>query len=79
VRVSLLAEHVGAGTRADLRALARIEGLVRDLDAIAARPGSRLRCHGPASTAQQAVLSVIDPRSLPFDSDGRDAREADPE
>ena len=73
VRVSLLAEHAGIRTRADVRALARMEGLVARLDALTARADLRLRPHASPSPAQKAVLSVIDPRSLPFDSDGREA------
>jgi phosphatidylserine/phosphatidylglycerophosphate/cardiolipin synthase-like enzyme len=79
VRVSLLAEHAAVTARGPLRGLARIDGLVGRLDALAALPGARLRAHRPPSAGQQAVLAVIDPRSLPFDPDGRDAREADPE
>jgi phosphatidylserine/phosphatidylglycerophosphate/cardiolipin synthase-like enzyme len=77
VRVSLLAEHAGLSAPRDLRGLVRVGGLVARLDAIAARPGARLRRHRSASAMQQAVLTVVDPRSLPFDSDGRDVREAD--
>lgn len=70
VRVSLLAEHTGASSARAVRALARTEGLVARLDAMAADPQGRLRRHRPPSPAQQAMLEVVDPESLPFDSDG---------
>ena len=75
VRVSLLAEHAGVAGRADLRALCSVDGLVDRLDAIAARPGTRLRCHRGGTAIERGLLQVIDPKALPFDSDGRSAAE----
>jgi len=72
VRVSLLAEHAGVTARADVRSLAALDGLVRSLDAIAGRPGARLRPHGPPSGVQRAALTLVDPQAMPFDSDGRE-------
>jgi len=73
VRVSLLAEHAGVTARSDVGALVPIDGLVARLDALAARPGARLRPHRGATTIERMVSSVIDPKSLPFDPDGRHA------
>ena len=73
VRVSLLAEHAGVTAYADLRALVPIDGLVDRLDAMAARPGARLRCHRGGTVIERGLLKVIDPTMLPFDSDGRNA------
>jgi hypothetical protein len=44
-----------------------IAGLVRRLDALAARPGARLRVHGPPTPAQRRVMKLVDPDRLPFD------------
>ena len=67
LRVSLLAEHSGAAGYRAVRGLAPIDGLVARLDRLAARPGGRLRPHGPPTPAQQAVMQVVDPDDLPFD------------
>jgi phosphatidylserine/phosphatidylglycerophosphate/cardiolipin synthase-like enzyme len=67
LRVGLLAEHSGvAGPRA-VRGLVPIKGLVARLDELTARPGGRLRPHGPPTPAQQTVMQIVDPDSLPFD------------
>jgi phosphatidylserine/phosphatidylglycerophosphate/cardiolipin synthase-like enzyme len=73
VRVSLLAEHAGvAGARA-VRALVPVDGLVGRLDALTTQPGTRLRLHRGPTALERGIMSVIDPQSLPFDSDGRRA------
>ena len=69
VRISLLAEHAGVAGFHDVRALTPIGGLVPRLDALSRRPGARLRKHGPPTSAQEALLALVDPQSLPFDSD----------
>jgi phosphatidylserine/phosphatidylglycerophosphate/cardiolipin synthase-like enzyme len=75
VRVSLLAEHAGVRGVAAVRALARVDGLVDRLRALAAHPGARLGVHGPPSAAQAAALALLDPDELPFDPDtAADAR-----
>ncbi|MBI2202570.1 MAG: phospholipase [Candidatus Rokubacteria bacterium] len=72
VRVSLLAEHSGVSGAHAVRGLLPAEGLVARLDAMAAVSGARFRRHRPPSPAQRAMLAVVEPESLPFDSDGRD-------
>lgn len=68
LRVSLLAEHAGlAGAR--IRDLARAEGLVRRLDALAGDGAGGLRVLGPPTPAQALALELIDPQLLPFDRD----------
>jgi phospholipase D1/2 len=70
VRASLLAEHTGgAGTD-------KVEGLVAELDAIAAHGEAeerdqpcRLRNHPSPTESERAALSLIDPQRLPFDPD----------
>ena len=66
VRVSLLAEHSGR-MDAPERSFASMDGLVARLDAMADRPGARLRRHSTPTTTEEAILSVIDPQALPFD------------
>ena len=73
VRVSLLAEHAGLAAE-DAGALATLGGLVARLDAIAVRR-HRLRVHELPTATQKTVMRVVDPQSLPFDSDGADARD----
>jgi phospholipase D1/2 len=78
LRVSLLAEHAGLAGAAAIRPLVPIAGLVGRLDALAGRPGGRLRAHGPPSEGQQTAMKVVDPESLPFDPaspDGDDCPE----
>lgn len=75
LRVSLLAEHGGLQGWRDVRALVSIEGLVERLDALTTRPGARLRRHEGPTPSQDAVLSVIDPQSLPFDPEAEPADE----
>jgi phosphatidylserine/phosphatidylglycerophosphate/cardiolipin synthase-like enzyme len=70
VRVSLLAEHSGMMQGHPEDVFASMEGIVARLDAIADKPGARLRCHRPPSPEENAILSVVDPESLPFDPDG---------
>jgi phospholipase D1/2 len=67
LRVSLLAEHAGLTGPAALRPLLPMSDLVARLDVLAARPGARLRPHGPPSAGQKAVMNVVDPEQLPFD------------
>ena len=67
VRVSLLAEHLGARGASQLRALARDRGLVDYLDGLVARGQGRLRALPPPTADQAKALEVIDPRALPFD------------
>jgi phospholipase D1/2 len=77
VRVSLLAEHGGfTGVRA-VRAIARIEGLVEQLDGFASRPDARLQAHGDPSPIQEAAMEIIDPEVLPFDPDTSPERHYD--
>lgn len=67
VRVSLLAEHGGlSGVRA-VRKLWAPDELVAHLDEFASGPGARLQRHGPPTPVQAAVMSLIDPKDLPFD------------
>jgi phospholipase D1/2 len=73
VRVSLLAEHTGAATRADVRGLVAVDGLIARLDALTEARGARLRRHRDPSATERRILDVIDPQILPFDSDGRRA------
>lgn len=67
-RVSLLAEHAGISGVTAVRRLVRIEGLVDQLEALAAH-GTRLRRHGPPTPTQETVMAVVDPEDLPFDPD----------
>jgi phosphatidylserine/phosphatidylglycerophosphate/cardiolipin synthase-like enzyme len=67
LRVSLLAEHAGLAGPAAIRPLVAIPGLVERLNDVAARPGARLRVHGPARPGQEAAMKIIDPEDLPFD------------
>lgn len=67
LRVSLMAEHAGLAGAAAIRPLVAIPGLVARLDQLAARPGARLRIHGPPSPAQQTAMKIVDPEDLPFD------------
>ena len=67
LRVSLLAEHAGLSGAAAIRPLVAMDGLVGRLDEIAARPGGRLRAHGPPSPGQQRAMKIVDPENLPFD------------
>ncbi len=67
VRVSLLAEHLGAQGAARVRALARVGGLVEYLDGLVARGQGRLRSLPPPTAEQARALTLIDPRALPFD------------
>jgi len=67
VRVSLLAEHTGLAGVRHVRALTPVDGLVGRLEAVAARPGARLRSHRPPTPAQETILALVDPQSLPFD------------
>jgi hypothetical protein len=69
LRVSLLAEHAGLKGVADVRALVGIDGLVGRLDEIAARPGARLKVHGPPRPGQRRAMELVDPEKLPFDPD----------
>ena len=69
VRVSLLAEHGGLVAN-ESDSLESLEGLVARLDALAVRHDRRLRIMEAPTSTQQAVLTVVDPQSLPFDSDG---------
>ncbi len=75
VRVSLLAEHGGASGLAAVRRLAVMDGLVRRLDEEAARPGARLREHGPPTAVQEAALALVDPEDLPFDPQTPEAQD----
>ena len=68
LRVSLLAEHTGLSGAA-IRGLVRIDGLVARLDTIASRPGARLQSLGPPTATQRAVMEIVDPQELPFDSE----------
>jgi phosphatidylserine/phosphatidylglycerophosphate/cardiolipin synthase-like enzyme len=70
IRRSLVAEHTG-GAQTD-----KIEGLVAELDAIAARGDEgareqpcRLRLHPSPTESEQTALALIDPQTLPFDPD----------
>jgi hypothetical protein len=74
VRVSLLAEHSGLAGRHGVRRLVSLTGLVGRLDAIAARPDARLQRHRGPTPAQETLLSMVDPRSLPFDPESAGAR-----
>lgn len=70
LRVSLLAEHAGfAENDAKLAPpeLARSEGLVVFLEALAAQEGARLFRLDAASTGKQLLIKVVDPEVLPFD------------
>jgi phosphatidylserine/phosphatidylglycerophosphate/cardiolipin synthase-like enzyme len=68
LRVSLLAEHSGlAGP--GIRGLVRVDALVARLDALASRPPARLQPLGPPTAAQRAVMELVDPQELPFDSE----------
>ncbi|MBI1735846.1 MAG: hypothetical protein HYR51_11790 [Candidatus Rokubacteria bacterium] len=73
VRVGLLAEHSGHAA-GDAGALDAMDGLVARLDAIAARRDRRLRVHAPTA-ARKTLIELVDPESLPFDSDGARARD----
>jgi phospholipase D1/2 len=75
VRVSLLAEHSGASGLRPVRGLARIEGLVMRLEALAGRADGRLRRHGGPTPTQEAILAVVDPQSLPFDPEAEPAEQ----
>ena len=75
-RISLLAEHVGARSRATLVQLARPQRLVQTLDALVARGDGRL-CKHPSPTENEAkVLDLIDPQALPFDPESVDDESA---
>jgi phosphatidylserine/phosphatidylglycerophosphate/cardiolipin synthase-like enzyme len=75
VRVSLLAELGGLSGIAAVRRLAPMDGLVRRLDEMAARPGARLAVHGPPTDAQRAAMALIDPEDLPFDPEMPEAQD----
>ncbi len=77
LRVSLLAEHAGLEGVTAIRPLVAIPGLVDRLDALAARPGGRLRAHGPPSQGQQTAMRIVDPEALPFDPASPDGDEHD--
>jgi hypothetical protein len=77
LRVSLLAEHAGLQGVTAIRPLVAIPGLVDRLNALAARPGSRLRAHGPPSQGQKTAMSIVDPKDLPFDPASPDGDEHD--
>jgi phosphatidylserine/phosphatidylglycerophosphate/cardiolipin synthase-like enzyme len=74
-RVSLLAEHLGATRRATLVRLARINGLVAFLDALAEKREDRLWSHPSPTPSESRVLEVIDPQALPFDPELPDDEE----
>jgi phosphatidylserine/phosphatidylglycerophosphate/cardiolipin synthase-like enzyme len=71
IRVSLLAEHSGLSAEGS-GPLEALDGLVSRLDAIAARPDTRLRVLEGPSAAQEALMDVVDPQALPFDPAGAD-------
>jgi len=77
LRVSLLAEHAGLEGPAGIRPLLAIDGLVERLDALAARPGARLRKHGPPTDGQRRALALVDPQRLPFDPVSPDGDDED--
>ena len=66
LRVSLLAEHSGL-SGPSVRDLVRVEGLVARLNALAARPPGRLQPVSPPTSAQRAVMDLVDPQEFPFD------------
>ncbi|ADO68961.1 phospholipase D-like domain-containing protein [Stigmatella aurantiaca] len=68
LRVSLMSELSGLGRVADLRRLARTDGLVAFLDAVAARGQARLRPH-PLETVvdQNPFFKPLVPEELVFD------------
>lgn len=68
LRVSLLAEHSGlAGL--GIRPLVRVAALVARLDALASRPPARLQPLSPPTATQRAVMELVEPQELPFDSE----------
>lgn len=68
LRVSLMAELSGVSRPAELRKLARAEGLVSFLDGVAARGDARLRAH-PLETVfdQNPLIKPLVPEELGFD------------
>jgi phospholipase D1/2 len=75
LRVDLLAEHTGLPS-AEHERLSRVEGLVNELNVIAADGRGRL-CHHPARSISEEYqwLTSILPDGLPFDSEiAREAR-----
>jgi hypothetical protein len=74
----LLAEHGGLDGVRQVRALARIDGLISRLDAVTARDGARLRRHGPPTPTQAAAMEIVEPELLPFDPEAAPGSEREP-